>query len=1471
MNNLSQMSTGNKFSHSKPYSQSQSCPIPVGNSLCGETNSLEIMKEFNKLFEDRMQQVDSIAGGDCLQEKIKLQQEWIQNLTQQNEMLVKAVQDLEYEATERVKQLEDKLHKNAQCLCEVMKKYREFDFSVDLLSSPIQKITQLENDKKNLLEFINRIRDNQDWSIDGLFFYNVAPSDLLGPTNKICDKSVVEVCSTEGEEILKTKDRALQELTQKLNYINSFGDVECMVKELQCRREECESLKEAMADMRQALTEEVASKHDQIILLKREMQVIEETCAQAEKQIIFKDDIIKELRKDIKQLKQQNSRAVCYEKDTLSEKMVLLEKENANLKQTLVLEKSHIEELDVKFKEFLENRDELKKRIKVFEKQLKKVSSEKETVDCECNRLKAELRAMRKEKEKLLSDVEFVGKELCNVKAESANCQDKIKEILKKNKSAVDQILSLNEENRHLSDNIDALRQRADYAASFTQDEISKLTTTIDELQQNLEKTKVAQDEEEKAHHSQISNLNNIINGLEHDLKVFKQKAASEQDAKICKICKGKSKVGFLEHTEVQTNLGPKESELSKALNESKLKMTQEIERRDGEIEHLKCKVNELELALNSCEERASNLQEAVMLMTFAYSFSKVSFYSNSLNILESAEKQDNLQIEQQRITISNLQQALVESKQELDRIQKKWQDNENIFETIMKIVENNLERIKSENDHIKKQLQSMYVEHEQLQDLNFCIEVDQCSSLQDVDILEDRLSKYKTMYKEKEVESMEYKDQVKKLSKQKRCYEEIIAYFKHEMVVMAEQLNSLQELLTLSNESAQQESNKIMQAFLEVQTLNEKLSTQLCACEQKAQLENQMNQMHEAKICELQQIIKKKEIDLTTHDQAILNIHQTLNDSLKQNEALQSTIAELNETINNLREDVNKYERENCETRNSTLAFQEQIDCYCDKLEQLRKDLDEKTAQCLKLEMAYNSEKRALKMTQKQLHEKEELQQESVREMMATLEGLKCKLNLTEGNNGKLSQECEALQNQVAKLSRKEAIKDLEIKRYRKIVGELKTTMMELNSELNKNLAQKELKGSCKNTSCNRDLTAEDHPIQDACLNCPCEIEFYQKMIDILKKSVIDLKQQLSDTQTRNEMLDQEIKRRDAQLFEFDKLQAAFQEKLQESDISDQRIAELEQEVDHLRRELDVSTLQLEDVRKTSQEINGSKCVQLACAQEEISNLKSELASVLDKQYKLKNENEFLQSQTTQLHCTITCLLEENKVLKEQADQYLQRLKNLNTDKETLICKNKELLKELKSLQSMSFCMDKQQRLTTDLIKHLETDVEDLRYNKEEICLESKSVIKNVRAWVEEQKMINALVSRREQMFLDTIKKLNGEKEALFKRNPFVKVCPKSQRTDFALKTTCRSPCSLGSQGTPSVYDIESPPASPDMYDWYSSTFKTESDLDSDEDYCVNTLENLTQQMKNSNKMWLKEQRTCTQCKTPKDCSNKK
>lgn len=52
--------------------------------------------------------------------------------------------------------------------------------------------------------------------------------------------------------------------------------------------------------MRAALTAEVAEKHDQVLGLRRDVQHLEEKLRQADMQTHFKDDIIKELRKEIK-------------------------------------------------------------------------------------------------------------------------------------------------------------------------------------------------------------------------------------------------------------------------------------------------------------------------------------------------------------------------------------------------------------------------------------------------------------------------------------------------------------------------------------------------------------------------------------------------------------------------------------------------------------------------------------------------------------------------------------------------------------------------------------------------------------------------------------------------------------------------------------------------------------------------------------------------------------------------------------------------------------------------------------------------------------------------------------------------------------------------------------------------------------------------------------------------------------------
>lgn len=60
--------------------------------------------------------------------------------------------------------------------------------------------------------------------------------------------------------------------------------------------------------MRSALTAEVAEKHDQILALRREVAALEDQLRQADMQTHFKDDIIKELRKEVKVARSKVSR-----------------------------------------------------------------------------------------------------------------------------------------------------------------------------------------------------------------------------------------------------------------------------------------------------------------------------------------------------------------------------------------------------------------------------------------------------------------------------------------------------------------------------------------------------------------------------------------------------------------------------------------------------------------------------------------------------------------------------------------------------------------------------------------------------------------------------------------------------------------------------------------------------------------------------------------------------------------------------------------------------------------------------------------------------------------------------------------------------------------------------------------------------------------------------------------------------------
>lgn len=61
-----------------------------------------------------------------------------------------------------------------------MNKYRQYDVTNEILTEPLEKIFRLENDQKNLLEFIRRIRDDNKWDFEGLSFYEISYKDLFG-------------------------------------------------------------------------------------------------------------------------------------------------------------------------------------------------------------------------------------------------------------------------------------------------------------------------------------------------------------------------------------------------------------------------------------------------------------------------------------------------------------------------------------------------------------------------------------------------------------------------------------------------------------------------------------------------------------------------------------------------------------------------------------------------------------------------------------------------------------------------------------------------------------------------------------------------------------------------------------------------------------------------------------------------------------------------------------------------------------------------------------------------------------------------------------------------------------------------------------------------------------------------------------------------------------------------------------------
>ncbi|XP_043260753.1 putative leucine-rich repeat-containing protein DDB_G0290503 isoform X1 [Colletes gigas] len=170
-------------------------------NLCVKTDGLKIIGEFQKLYEDRIENVDQEFESEidqvCM--KLEISREWIRNLKEQNIMLVQIVEDLEQAALNRVKLLEQKLKQSSMIVFDSTINMYDTEKDINTLSNRIsnlekdkeykqQKIEFLQSDIRGLLELIRRAAQEKHWNLEGIKFFEIEPSDIPIPIDCSCDQ-----------------------------------------------------------------------------------------------------------------------------------------------------------------------------------------------------------------------------------------------------------------------------------------------------------------------------------------------------------------------------------------------------------------------------------------------------------------------------------------------------------------------------------------------------------------------------------------------------------------------------------------------------------------------------------------------------------------------------------------------------------------------------------------------------------------------------------------------------------------------------------------------------------------------------------------------------------------------------------------------------------------------------------------------------------------------------------------------------------------------------------------------------------------------------------------------------------------------------------------------------------------------------------------------------------------------------------
>ncbi|XP_037297779.1 uncharacterized protein LOC115445349 isoform X2 [Manduca sexta] len=138
-----------------------------GMCECKGGPTLDILKDIQKAYEDRMQLIERVGGSNKLQMQVDVLRSWVSDLVGQNTLLARAVEELEAEATTRLL-LERR--RNSEMISELQAERAALR----------RRIARKDSDLRGLVEVLRRLREFDYCTLDGIHFFEVTESDIFG-------------------------------------------------------------------------------------------------------------------------------------------------------------------------------------------------------------------------------------------------------------------------------------------------------------------------------------------------------------------------------------------------------------------------------------------------------------------------------------------------------------------------------------------------------------------------------------------------------------------------------------------------------------------------------------------------------------------------------------------------------------------------------------------------------------------------------------------------------------------------------------------------------------------------------------------------------------------------------------------------------------------------------------------------------------------------------------------------------------------------------------------------------------------------------------------------------------------------------------------------------------------------------------------------------------------------------------------